>query len=56
MVLAEHRVTPPLTPTYHPFGSGNRLPAAMARVLLYQPQGFPPNVFPPLFDSVLQPP
>jgi len=31
MVLAEHRVTPPLTPTYHPFGSGNRLPAAMAR-------------------------
>ena len=43
MVLAEHRVTPPLTPTYHPFGSGNRLPAAMARVLLYQPQGFLPS-------------
>ncbi len=42
MVLAEHRITLPLTPTYHPFAAGNRLPAAMARLALYQPQNFRP--------------
>ncbi len=43
MVLAEHRITTPLTPTHHPFGGGNRLPTAMAQLLLYQPQSFLPR-------------
>lgn len=43
MVLAEHRITAPLTPTHHPFGGGNRLPAAMAQLLLFQPQNFLPR-------------
>ncbi len=43
MVLAEHRITAPLTPTHHPFGGGSRLPAAMARLLLFQPQSFLPR-------------
>ena len=43
MVLAEHRLTRPLTPTYHPFGGGNRVPAAMARLLVYQRQRFLPR-------------
>jgi len=42
LVLAETMPRTPLTPSHHPFARGDRLPAAIERLLLYQPLAAPP--------------